>query len=134
MHSRFLTLSLLLPLLLLFHTASAATEAKGALPPSTELHTDPAELVKAVLNQVCPYAVENVRARLEYLTMYMPEQFEAAEAARSAAFTEFTVALQLTRLPARLTAQLSKPLKERIKHHLLTQWNSLHPPFALGRR
>jgi len=129
MHFRFLTLTLLLPLL--FHTASATTEAKGALPPSTELHTDPAKLVKDVLNRVRPYAFDYVRTYLEDLTIYTPEQFKEAATAQSVAFTEFMGAMDLERLPAGLTAQLSEPLKRRIKEHLLMEWRSSHPPFAL---
>jgi len=133
MHSRFLTLSLLLPLLLHFHTASATTEAKGALPPPTKLHTDPAELVSLVLNQVHPCAVNLVRTHLEYYTMYTPEKFAAAAAARSDARSKFLEALKLARLPAELVIQLSKPLKERIVRHLRIQWLSLQPSKALGK-
>jgi len=126
MHSRVLTLSLLL---LLFHTASAATRAKGALPPPTKLHTDDAELVKAVLDHVHrPYAFNYLRTHLEMVTIYTPEQFEAAG---TVAQSEFREAKKLKRLPAELTARLSEQLKKRIVHHLRTQWSSSLPPIAL---
>jgi len=77
------------------------------------------------------YAVLHVCTRLEELAMHTPEKFEMTARAWHTAFTEFTEALQLARLPARLTAQLNEPLKEHTVRHLLTQWLSLYPPDTL---
>jgi len=132
MHSRFLTLLLLLPLL--FHAASAAsvaTEAKGALPPPTKLHTklEPAELVKAVLDHVHSSAVKQVHTYLAYMTARRDELNKAAMVA-AAAESEFSKAITLETLPPETTNQLGELLKKRIQATLSKQASQFYPPMA----